>query len=131
MNLVENLQKQRKAHGLSQEELAEKCGISRQAIAKWESGNSLPSIETLILLADLYEMSLDELVGRAFFDDYDHLAAFVGKHIPREVLLEEHDDALPILIRFFNFMSKMNISAEDTLKGMKEVFLGIDADEEV
>ena len=60
MKLADNLQIQRKKMGFSQEELAEKCQISRQAIAKWESGESVPTIEKLIFLADLYDLTLDE-----------------------------------------------------------------------
>lgn len=46
--LAENLQLLRKENGWSQEELAEKCQVSRQAIAKWESGESVPVLEKLI-----------------------------------------------------------------------------------
>lgn len=53
----------RKRHGFSQEALAEKMGVSRQAISKWERGESSPDTDTLIELAKLYEVSLDELVG--------------------------------------------------------------------
>lgn len=63
MNLAGNLQMFRRKMNLSQEVLAEKCRVSRQAIAKWESGDSVPTIEKLVFLADLYELSLDELVG--------------------------------------------------------------------
>ncbi len=49
--------------GLSQEELAEKLSVTRQAISKWECGEALPDIENLILLANFYEISLDTLVG--------------------------------------------------------------------
>lgn len=53
----------RKRHGYSQEALAEKMGVSRQAISKWERGESTPDTDTLIELAKLYGVSLDELVG--------------------------------------------------------------------
>lgn len=47
---------------LSQEHLAAKLNISRQSISKWERGQSYPSIETLIKLSDIFEISLDELL---------------------------------------------------------------------
>lgn len=53
----------RKQNGYSQESLAEKLGLSRQAISKWERGESTPDTDTLIMLAKLYGVSLDELVG--------------------------------------------------------------------
>lgn len=52
----------RKNSGLSQEELAEKIGVSRQAVSKWERGEASPDTENLILLAKTYGVSLDELI---------------------------------------------------------------------
>lgn len=53
----------RKRNGYSQEALAEKMGVSRQAVSKWERGDSTPDTDTLIELARLYSVSLDALVG--------------------------------------------------------------------
>lgn len=53
----------RKDHGLSQEELAEKLNVSRQAVSKWERAESSPDTDNLIALAALYAISLDELIG--------------------------------------------------------------------
>ena len=53
----------RKKFGLSQEELAEKLDVSRQAVSKWERGESLPDTDNLITISKLYDVSLDELVG--------------------------------------------------------------------
>lgn len=58
-----NLADLRKKNGFSQEALAEKLGISRQAVSKWERGESTPDTDTLITLAELYNVSLDELIG--------------------------------------------------------------------
>ena len=58
-----NLIKLRKEKGLSQEELADKLAVSRQAISKWERGESLPDTDNLIRLAKLYGVSIDEIVG--------------------------------------------------------------------
>ena len=52
----------RKKHGYSQEELAEKLYISRQAVSKWERAESLPDTENLIALAGLYKISIDKLI---------------------------------------------------------------------
>ena len=52
----------RKQHKLSQEELAEKIGVSRQAVSKWERAEAAPDTDNLILLAKLYGVSLDELL---------------------------------------------------------------------
>ena len=57
------IQELRRARGLSQEDLAEKLGVSRQAVSKWETGLSSPDTNNLILLARMFEISVDELVG--------------------------------------------------------------------
>lgn len=54
----------RKKSGLSQEAFAEKLGVSRQAVSKWECGASLPDTDNLITISNLYGVSLDELVGK-------------------------------------------------------------------
>ena len=52
----------RKKHNLSQEELANKIGVSRQAVSKWERAEASPDTDNLILLAEIYGVSLDELL---------------------------------------------------------------------
>ena len=60
--LKDNLIMLRNIHGYSQEAIAEKIGISRQAYAKWETGATIPDIEKCSLLADVYGTSIDSLV---------------------------------------------------------------------
>lgn len=57
-----NLKLLRKQHGLTQEAVAEKLGVSRQAVAKWERGECLPDIDNVIAIADMYEITVDSLV---------------------------------------------------------------------
>ena len=52
----------RKKHNLSQEELAEKLGVSRQAVSKWERSEASPDTDNLIALAKIYDITLDELI---------------------------------------------------------------------
>ena len=60
----------RKQRGMSQEELAAKLGVSRQAVSKWERGEASPDTYNLIQLARAYGMTLDELVGEVGFPRY-------------------------------------------------------------
>ena len=60
--LKDNLIMLRNIHGFSQEELAEKINISRQAYAKWERGDTIPDVEKCSRLADIYGVSIDSLV---------------------------------------------------------------------
>lgn len=62
MELAKNIVKYRKRNKLSQEQLAEALNISRQSISKWETGENLPSIDNLISLSGLLDISLDELI---------------------------------------------------------------------
>lgn len=57
-----NLKLYRKKFGLTQEQAAERLGVSRQAVAKWERGETLPDIDNIIAMADMYEISIDSLV---------------------------------------------------------------------
>ena len=60
--LKDNLEMLRKIRGYSQEEIAEKIGISRQAYAKWERGTTIPDVERCALLAQIYETTIDSLL---------------------------------------------------------------------
>ena len=62
-NLISlNLSALRQYHKYSQEEVAEKIGVSRQAVAKWESGETVPDILNCDALAKLYNVSIDDLI---------------------------------------------------------------------
>ncbi len=63
MELYEKLYELRRASGMSQEELAEKLGVSRQAVSKWEGGGAQPELQKLIELSKLYNVSVDELLS--------------------------------------------------------------------
>lgn len=62
MNLAEKIQDLRKKNGLSQEQLADKLGVSRQAISKWESEQSTPDIDKIVLLSETFHVSTDYLL---------------------------------------------------------------------
>jgi AbrB family looped-hinge helix DNA binding protein len=62
-HIGENLQSLRKRNRLTQETVASKLNISRQAVAKWENGESLPDIENCRALAELYDVTLDDLIS--------------------------------------------------------------------
>ena len=62
MKLAENIQRRRKAAGWTQDQLAQKCAVSRQAVSKWEAGQSVPSLDKLRQLANSFGISVDELV---------------------------------------------------------------------
>ena len=76
----DNLISLRKLHNLSQESLAEKLNVSRQTLSKYETGESLPDIEKCKVMADIFGVSLDDLVN--YESEYEGLAVPPkGKHI--------------------------------------------------
>lgn len=62
MKLEEKLQLLRKKNGYSQEQLSDKIGIARQTISKWENGQAIPELNGLILLSELYGVTIDRIV---------------------------------------------------------------------
>ena len=76
MTLSDRLQVLRKSHNFSQEQLAEKLNVSRQAISKWESGQANPDINNLLKLSDIYETSTDYIL--------------TGKELNKSIVNEDH-----------------------------------------
>ena len=62
MELKDKLQLLRKQNGYSQEQLADKLGIARQTLSKWENGQAVPELSNLISLSNLYGISIDRMV---------------------------------------------------------------------
>ena len=62
MNMADRIQYLRKTNGISQEELAVKVGVSRQAVSKWESGQSLPDLEKIITMSDYFGVTTDYIL---------------------------------------------------------------------
>lgn len=64
MTFAEKLRSIRKQTGMSQEKLAEKLGVSRQAVTKWETDAGIPDIENIMAISALFDISIDELLGK-------------------------------------------------------------------
>ena len=77
----ENLVQLRKLKQMTQEDVAEKIGVTRQAVAKWEAGETIPDLDKCRLLAELFEVSLDELAN---YDPEENMGMSLppkGKHL--------------------------------------------------
>ncbi len=77
----DNLISLRKINDLTQEELAEKVGVTRQAIAKWEAGETIPDLDKCRLLAEIFGVSLDDLAN---YEPDENMGVDVppkGKHL--------------------------------------------------
>ena len=75
MNFGKTLLDLRKAKNMTQEELAAQLGVTPTAVSKWENNNTLPDILMLCALADCFEVTADELLGRAKQYRYAMIAA--------------------------------------------------------
>ena len=93
MTFSEKLVGLRRKAGLSQEELASRLEVSRQAVSKWENGTSDPSTSNLIALAKLFDLSAEELLARALVHEIEHLdgGLYVNKVEGRLYTIEEFE----------------------------------------
>ena len=64
MNLSDNLKKIRKDNNLSQEQLADKLGVSRQSVSKWESGQAYPEMDKVLQICKMFNLNIDELLNQ-------------------------------------------------------------------
>ena len=88
IEIADRLVKLRKKYGYSQEELADKLGLSRQAVSKWERAEASPDTDNLICLAKLYGVSLDELL--ATDEDIDTIVQEQVKEDKTEANKDDH-----------------------------------------
>lgn len=69
MDISEKILSLRKAHDLTQEQLAEKLAVSRQSVSKWESGQAMPEVDKLIALSDVFQVTSDYLLKPSEIDE--------------------------------------------------------------
>ncbi len=89
MLFADRLQNLRKSKGLSQEKLAEKCNVTRQAVSKWETGFGYPETEKLLILCEILDVDLDYLMRDKIMKAEDYsaqkeisfLESFIGKWV--------------------------------------------------
>ena len=89
IEIADRLIKLRKKYGYSQEELADKLGLSRQAVSKWERAEASPDTDNLICLAKLYGVSLDELLNTD-----DDLETIVEEQVKKEESKEDKKEGV-------------------------------------
>lgn len=91
MQLNKNIVRLRKKRGLTQEQLANLLNVSVTAVSKWENGNNRPDIELLPDMADVFQVSIDSLLG--YEKAYKHLDKFIVE-IENDLKLECYDEAI-------------------------------------
>ena len=116
MKLHDKIYRHRKQLGLSQEELAERLGVSRQAVSKWELGSSLPELETVVLLAKTFGVTTDYLLSE---DDAPEAAPAQTScpqyREPREDWLDRLPKLLGRYVRRFGWMAGVYVACMGAL----------------
>ncbi len=107
MEFSKRLQELRKQKGMTQEELARSLYVSRTAISKWESGRGYPSIDSLVLIADFFSLTVDELLSTK---EALHVAEAEGKERERRVRSLAYGllDVTAVLLFFLPFFAVRN-----------------------
>jgi transcriptional regulator with XRE-family HTH domain len=103
MDLSEKILKLRKANNLSQEQLAEKLDVSRQSISKWESGQSIPDVEKLITLSNIFNVTIDYLLKPSEIDELSIKTEMLEKK--QKELLDKNEKIKNITFRVLSCIS--------------------------
>lgn len=101
MVLGEKIMTLRKKNGWSQEELAGKLGVSRQSVSKWESAMSIPDLDKILLMSEIFEVSTDFLLKDEMVEEVyvpGNPEAGVGKEAIRKVSMEEAQEFMKVRI---------------------------------
>lgn len=105
MNLSDNLKRIRKEHNLSQEDLAEKLGVSRQSVSKWESGSAYPEMDKMLQLCKMFDLNIDELLNKDIKEvkDNKQYKNNINKYI---------DDFLSYMSKTINMFSSLKLGGK-------------------
>ncbi|MCM1103008.1 MAG: helix-turn-helix domain-containing protein [Clostridium sp.] len=126
MNFSEKLKEIRKNEGISQEQLAERIGVSRQAITKWETGKGLPDVENMMIIAEIFKTTIDELLMDSIKKEPQESNVYTSETI-YDIDCEKHFDvnigsAAAILLSTGDD-EKMHIKlSSETLKNLDSMF---------
>ena len=99
MTIADRIQNLRKSKGMSQEELADAAGVSRQAVSKWESEQSTPDLDKVIILSEIFDVTTDYLlkgIEPAETDDHKTMADVVD----RKVLTEKNGKRAKTILKW-------------------------------
>ena len=113
-NFKENLRKIRKENNLSQEQLADELGVSRQAISKWESGAAYPEMDKIIALCDKFNLNIDDLLHK-------DIKEVKGEEESKKKLNSFNNDFLKFITNSINMFS--NMSFKSKVKCLFEEFI--------
>lgn len=103
MNVADRIQSLRKMKGVSQEQLADAIGVSRQAVSKWESEQSLPDMEKVILMSDYFDVTTDYILkGIEPTKETEHLT--VGDVIDKRLLTDTNGKRVKKILQYLFYV---------------------------
>lgn len=100
MTIADRIQSLRKSKGMSQEELADRVGVSRQAVSKWESEQATPDLDKVVIMSDIFEVTTDYLlkgIEPVKSDDHKTMADVIDQ----KVLTEKNGKRTKTAIKWF------------------------------
>jgi len=99
MNVADRIQNLRKTKGISQEQLADAIGVSRQAVSKWEGEQSTPDLEKIILMSDFFDVTTDYLLkGIEPANEIEHMT--VGDIVDKKILTNTNEKRMKKILKY-------------------------------
>ncbi|MGN1166674.1 MAG: helix-turn-helix domain-containing protein [Lachnospiraceae bacterium] len=103
MNVADRIQSLRKMKGVSQEQLADAIGVSRQAVSKWESEQSMPDMEKVILMSDYFDVTTDYILkGIEPTKETEHMT--VGDVIDKRLLTDTNGKRVKKILQYLFYV---------------------------
>ena len=100
MTIADRIQTLRKSKGMSQEELADAAGVSRQAVSKWESEQSIPDLDKVVILSEIFEVTTDYLLkGIEPVEEKDHKT--MADVVDQKILTEKNGKRAKTALKWF------------------------------
>lgn len=123
MNIADRIQSLRKTKGVSQEQLADALGVSRQAVSKWESEQTTPDLEKIILMSEYFEVTTDYILkGIETVEEMEHKT--VGDVIDQKILTEKNGKRVKKIFKYILFVF-LGVMAVDLLSFILYIISGI------
>ena len=100
MTIADMIQRKKKKKGMSQEELADRVGVSRQAVSKWESEQATPDIDKIVIMSDIFDVTTDYLlkgIEPVKSDDHKTMADVIDQ----KVLTEKNSRRAKTALKWF------------------------------
>lgn len=103
MNVADRIQNLRKTKGISQEQLADAIGVSRQAVSKWEGEQTTPDIDKIILMSEYFDVTTDYLLkGIESTGEIEHKT--VGDVIDQKILTEKNEEHVKKILKYLFYV---------------------------